>query len=671
MRKKAVSLFLAGFVLLLPIAIYAWYVAARRAEIGHHNLQELGRAAENLRATIDDAILNVENLDPGFACSLDNDQPYLTFRNPADCRSFGGAARGESKLHGSQGRVAIEVSPEQPAPKAKGTPTFDLNVGKVLGELAISNSFEYLLVADENAAVVFQANHGDDASWNDASRWFDAYSHPNETSTGDAVQLVSLSDLPLSLGAKAKYDDLKQASTSIRIVLAGAEYDLFVQPLRFRKVDKIWTLAGLVRVSTSTREAMLIAPQFTFALVVLLVLGLLAWPFIKRWALAPNERPTFADGYLLLLSTSATLMVATVVLLNMDNYRVLNQKSFEGLQSLAQKVRTNFVDELERMRQQLRAYDNALVNWPGPVENCGQLTEVTDLLAGSGQIVPGKGANNARLPAPACYPAFDLVFWADPGGSQILKGTSGAHNTSKVSVASRAYFQEASAGRLWFVAGNSEKAAGHDELNNGSDASTLCAQQLDRGKDGFVIQPLRSMTTGEFNCALSIQSAIPTKICVPGADSPVRPLVAALTAPLSSVGDQALPSGYGFAIVDPRGLVLFHSDRRRSLRESLLDELDAPDRFRAALLSASPQQFTAGYQTHLYEFYVLPIEKLVLAPGESTSRPVGWHVVAYRDLDVNGGVDGQVFATSFLWIFAYALLLQVAPTLIALAIPAA
>ena len=649
MGRKATSALLFTVLLVIPIGTYAWYVAARRAEISQLNQRELGRAAENLQATIDVAIVNVRNLasNPAYACSLDREQPYLSFSGPEDCYQPLPWNWSEAGLRGTLRRVTIEA----PGNGGAAAVSLDVNVSKVLRELALADSFEYLIVANDKGEVVFQESRGMEASWGDAFRWFEEYSRPLETSSSPAVRLVTLSQLPLSSGEKLEYGDLTPAGTSVRVRLAGADYDLFVQPLRFKQADTIWTLGGLVNVANSTKKAMVIAPQITFGLVVLLALGLLAWPFIKRWALAPNERPTFADGYLLLLSTSATLMVATVVLLDLDNYRALNETASNSLREFADDVSESLLSELSSMRSQLQTYDEFLKNQGREAIDCRGLAQATHLLLPPAERPRIAGTRMAPMPEPTEYEALNLVFWAAPDGSQIIKTTTDIETTPRVSVASRLYFQEPLAGRLWAMAGDDEQDA------------------------GFYLQPFRSITTGVFSSGLAIRSKVPPDVCsewVTRSSSEAQgAVIAVLTAPLSSAGDQALPSGYGFAVVDRRGRVLLHSDSRRALREELFDELSEPRRLHAALLSTSRQSFASTYRARPHEFHVRPLEELVLAsagspPSGNQATPVGWHVVVFRDLEVAGTVNGQVLATSFLWIFTYALVLQILPTMLSL-----
>jgi hypothetical protein len=73
--------------------------------------------------------------------------------------------------------------------------------------------------------------------------------------------------------------------------------------------------------------------------------------------------------------------------------------------------------------------------------------------------------------------------------------------------------------------------------------------------------------------------------------------VAAIESKLLSLIDPVLPPGYGFSVIDDEGVVQFHSDSNRNLRENLFNELDADVELRGALLAQRDEHFDAVYQT--------------------------------------------------------------------------
>ena len=109
-----------------------------------------------------------------------------------------------------------------------------------------------------------------------------------------------------------------------------------------------------------------------------------------------------------------------------------------------------------------------------------------------------------------------------------------------------------------------------DQLRNGRAAEIKFGGESHR----FALESLFSLTTGEF---------LPTLCFFPGAkadnalkykgeqklDGSYR---IEITTQLPSVVNAILPDKYGFAVVNESGIVLFHSDGRRNLRENLFGE---------------------------------------------------------------------------------------------------
>ena len=115
--------------------------------------------------------------------------------------------------------------------------------------------------------------------------------------------------------------------------------------------------------------------------------------------------------------------------------------------------------------------------------------------------------------------------------------------------------------------------------------------------------------------------------CVSGLDDFTRPPVVAATAQLMALDRQPLPAGYGFALVSREGRVLYHSDRRLSLRESFFEELSNGARARALM-------YAGGIRPHRGP---LPrtSPRVLLAPGASLRGyggpgPSTWRCFATR-----------------------------------------
>ena len=97
-----------------------------------------------------------------------------------------------------------------------------------------------------------------------------------------------------------------------------------------------------------------------------------------------------------------------------------------------------------------------------------------------------------------------------------------------------------------------------------------------------------------------------------------------LTAQPFSLIDPVLPFGYGFALVEDSGVVLFHVDKTRNLRENFLQESDWNKQLSAAAFGHSTQgALHIKYLGKDYRARVVPISGLSQAP---------WSLIVYRDL---------------------------------------
>ena len=279
-----------------------------------------------------------------------------------------------------------------------------------------------------------------------------------------------------------------------------------------------------------------------------------------------------------------------------------NDDNTEGrLKQLSENLATDIHLELGLMRKQLLALcrtDELKQDLRSAITNEKIRQGFDKSPAGSPGAPAGKAVekpSDKMVTAARMYPNFNNAFWTDDDGHQVVKWSPGGYTTPLIDVSGlRAYSQPKT--------------------------TYLDAEGPPLHFDS-VLPPNRL----EYLVALAMN----TTDCNPElADSGIRGDISGgqsfLTAQPFSLIDPVLPFGYGFALIEPSGVVLFHADKTRNLRENFLQETDWNKELSAAAFGHSTQ--TALHIKYLgkdYRARVVPISGLSQAP---------WTLIVYRDL---------------------------------------
>ena len=391
--------------------------------------------------------------------------------------------------------------------------------------------------------------------------------------------------------------------TSLR--LGGTFHEVYLEPLVLENGQKLnLVIGGAVKTDLLVRQALAVDSYFLAALVFLLLLALLGFPFVKLLSLDAHERFTLRDVTLLYLSTAALLALFTFATQAFDGYLRWHRVADSGLQQLAYRFEEDFIREVTAIHKQIDAYDKQLTaRTDDPIDD---LPPSTDWYSADN---PDK---ELRLELPDESVHIEQVSWIGPNGRQIWKITADSI-AAKNDVSTRVYFQSVRDGHLF--------------------------EGDDTGED-FYVGPDRSVTDGKFYTFVSMPSRIKARHAKAGGGASV---VTASTR-LLSLNTPALPAGYGFALINREGRVLYHSDGRLSLRENLFDELNDGARARAMVYATHEDSVTSAYRERPHEFYFHPI-RLRLASDHS---PAGLYMVTFRDTSLERAIVARVFLISLL-----------------------
>jgi hypothetical protein len=108
-----------------------------------------------------------------------------------------------------------------------------------------------------------------------------------------------------------------------------------------------------------------------------------------------------------------------------------------------------------------------------------------------------------------------------------------------------------------------------------------------------------------------------------------------VTQPISVYG-AVLPGGYQFAILSPDGLVVYHSDTTRNLRENFFAEAGQNSDLRSRVRMRSEGPVTATYIGRPHRMYVVPMS--------AGNQDGPWTIVIFRDLHLEEVLNLEILS---------------------------
>jgi hypothetical protein len=366
-------------------------------------------------------------------------------------------------------------------------------------------------------------------------------------------------------------------------------------------------------------DALALGTSMVGVMVLLVLFGLLGLPFIKLAVLDRRERFRRWDIVRLYSSSGALLVLLTCGSLALDGSLRWRAGADRGLREFAGRLEEQFVREVAAVRDQLVTYDQ-------------QLSELAprkcDVWAVRANWFTDEPTTELAWPEKV---HLRTVAWIGPGGWQIWKSTADPV-PGKTFVGQRLYFRAIRDRNLF---------------------------RLDDDGPAIFLGPDRSIADGRFYTFISMPSRVdPRRLC---SNATAAPLTLSATTQLLSLERQPLPAGYGFAVINRSGSVLYHSDSRLSLRENLFDELADGERARAMIYAGIEGGLVTRYRARPHRFYLRPIglfrtdargnaaASTLDTSSEEIDRadvgpPGGFYLAVFRDTSVEQALIGHVFA---------------------------
>jgi hypothetical protein len=373
------------------------------------------------------------------------------------------------------------------------------------------------------------------------------------------------------------------------IIVAGKAYKLFLQPVLIdvfssdpqrREPPREWVLCGLRSSRALEWEALAISYTSIIWLSLLFFAICLGGPVLK--VLLMNHRDRLRPQQLAFLGLFLVLLSGVLTLSGLQvGYFHLTDDTEAHLRQLGGSLSNNLHRELTLMLHQLQV----LCQTP-ELDNDLRRAERSEVI---------RKDLEARPSAPLAkeYPYLDSLFWTDSGGHQVVKWSASEYVTPMIDISQLDIYTHPKTLRL-----------------SGKGPPFYFASVLPPNKLGHVA----ALTMRTCDCNPSLCNSHREDLAGGSAFLMAQPL---------SLIDPALPFGYGFALVDRTGLVLFHVDKTKNMRENFLQESDSSKELYAAIFSHAQSSLRINYSGVDYQAVVMPITGISQAP---------WSLIVYRDL---------------------------------------
>jgi hypothetical protein len=472
-----------------------------------------------------------------------------------------------------------------------------------------AKNFDDIILADSSGAVLYQTQRSGIVADNlSFLRTSVTKSTRGSSSTSEATRnLGETEPASSSNGKDMPESDPVAGSTVVTVPLAGTKYRAYLVPVRLpvprpsvsgTGTGARFVLCGLIldeHFAAKSRSVPLTVLTAIGLAVLLVIVG--TWPVLKFSTMRRTEPITRWAGLVYSLSTTFTLILVVLLVIHLY-YGFSDPKTDNNMEDLAKAINRNLGQEIRQALLVMQSVEassqlkNAQVLKHLPQASCaddsngGEPHHLTELLSKLGMEVSD-------------YPYFRRLYVFDGQGFEHISWTVDATAPPALRVCDRPYFRGVERNDLWYFS--------------------------DQGLYGsrFRVDPLYSKSTGEYLAAI----ARPYTIKENGKLAPFGHGVMAMITPLMSVINPVLPPDYGFAVIDPDGEVLFHSDATKNGRENLFDELVDSRALRAASLARRPTWLRERYLGEDYGFFVTSFSSIQGCP---------WSLVVFSNRAVLG-----------------------------------
>ena len=511
----------------------------------------------------------------------------------------------EASEHWLYYEYAVAYPPKAPNPTTYLNVTARINLEQLVGPLVnkremqenqgplYQDGFDAVLIAglDDQMTILFQESSA-------------------------KMRMLSLNNLTTATGGKVDLKLLGQSTNTSDVRLGPADYKLFLQPIQLplnadaNKPESLrWVACGLVEGIHFEQQRMAVSYNVLIAFGFITVLVAVSWSFLKLLFMGPKDRFRKLDAYML---GFAAFMMAALLTLGALFYYFYNATLTAGeadLEQFAGRIQKNFYSELGDALIQIDELNSKLDQ--KTIAAAKKVDESNlDKLAFRSAIMDD-GLVTPRSP----YPYLLTAFWANDQGWQQIKWTLRPSVTNRVKVSERDYFSKLRLGRHY----NFDDPAGTNHE--------------------FWIEPITSSTTG--SRAVVISKLVADKF------GPNTKWVSGIETRPVSLMQPVIPEGFGFAIIEDSGKVIFHSAPKLHLGENFFEECDNNQELQAAVLGRSTQSLTGSYFGKGHSLYVTPMAHLP------------WTLVVFNEKDSLRTTFSEILSLCLILFISYVVVLCV------------
>jgi hypothetical protein len=451
----------------------------------------------------------------------------------------------------------------------------EIGITKIMEDLPMEELFSDLFLADKEGHVVYQRRSRQDASD------------------------LQISDLRILFPKQGEGYDKALPIMEIASV-GGTNFHVFAQagliPVRYQPagaqhgIDFI--LSGIVPSDRFDAEASAIPSQLLLIAIAMILSAFLTLPYLKLKALHPNESMTVTDALTLMFSSLMWIGFLTFSLLLLVTHQQSRALFDHMLDRSASAISKNFGEDLKDARRQLSILDSLCESNPtchDAIERSAKDSRFVRFGISLENGTPALELDEAREPKKAPLLSYDMnkMFWVGRDGAKLVD-----------------WWRE----RAWQKVSLGER----DYVKRIFDASGLPFSRSHAADEQYWIQPTYSWISGKNTVVVSEPSRIRAGRTLAA--------VAALELAMPSVMDPVVQPGFGFAVLNGQGQVIFHSDSKRNLREDFFAETDHNEELRSHVLTNTPHFSDGQYWGKDRRFFAMPLRDTD-----------GWSLVVYRD----------------------------------------